>query len=109
MRLVVIESPLAGDVARNLRYLRDAILDCLKRGEAPYASHGFFPQALDDLVPEERALGIQAGCAWGDQADATVVYEDLGISSGMKYGIERAAQSGRPIEYRTLEKWRNKT
>lgn len=51
---VLIESPYAGDVERNIHYAREAVLDCLKRGEAPYASHLFFPQVLDDLKPEER-------------------------------------------------------
>ena len=39
MRLVVVESPYAGDVEANLAYLRRAMRDCLLRGEAPFASH----------------------------------------------------------------------
>lgn len=34
------ESPYAGDVNLNLRYLRAAMADCLRLGESPYASHG---------------------------------------------------------------------
>lgn len=44
MRLVIIESPFAGDVVRNLRYLRACMRDCLRRGEAPYASHALYTQ-----------------------------------------------------------------
>ena len=33
---VIIESPYAGDVEKNLRYLRAAMHDCLMRGEAPF-------------------------------------------------------------------------
>lgn len=104
MRLVIIESPYAGDVARNVAYAKAAVRDCLERGEAPYASHLFFTQSdlLDDAVPAQRALGIEAGLAWGATADATVVYTDLGVSSGMKIGIERARAHGRPVELRTL-------
>jgi hypothetical protein len=108
MRLVFIESPYAGDVERNLRYARAAMRDCLTRGEAPFASHCLYtqPGVLDDNVISERALGIGAGQAWGDKADATVVYDDMGVSPGMQYGIDRAIKAGRPIEYRKIPGWK---
>jgi hypothetical protein len=103
----MLESPYAGDVERNERYARLAMRDCLTRGEAPFASHLLYtqPGVLADYVISERTLGIGAGQAWGDKADATVVYDDLGISSGMQYGIDRAIKAGRPIEYRQLAGW----
>lgn len=102
MRLVILESPYSGDVALNTHYLRLAMRDCLLRGEAPYASHGLYTQAgvLDDNIPAERELGIEAGLTWGEKASATVVYSDLGLSNGMRYGIEVAKSVGRPVEYR---------
>jgi len=105
MRLVVLESPFAGDVEANIEYARKCMTDCLHRGEAPYASHLLFtqPGILDDTIPEERKLGMQAGFCWGEKADATVVYIDRGISRGMEEGIERAKQAGRPVEMRTLD------
>jgi hypothetical protein len=105
---VLIESPYAGDVERNLRYVRAAMRDCLTRGEAPYASHALYTQegVLDDLIPDERTLGIDAGLLWGAAAEKTVVYTDLGTSRGMEYGIKNAEKAGRPIEYRTLEGWK---
>jgi hypothetical protein len=72
------------------------------RGEAPLASHLLYTQALDDGDPDERKMGIEAGLSWGALADATVVYIDRGVSRGMKLGIERAKQEGRPVEYRRL-------
>lgn len=107
MRLVIVESPYAEDVERNLKYVRAAMADCLRRGEAPFACHALYtqPGVLDDTKPEERSLGMWAGFYWGEKADATVVYGDLGMSSGMKAGIARAEKLGRPIEYRTLEDW----
>lgn len=104
MKRVVIESPYAGDVEHNLRYLRAAMHDCIKRGESPYASHALLTQegVLDDKNPIERETGIQAGFAWREVADLTVVYTDLGITRGMKYGIVDAENKGRPIEYRSL-------
>ena len=104
MRLVIVESPYAGNEERNLDYARACMRDCLERGESPYASHALYTQegVLDDEEPEERALGIKAGFAWRRVADATVVYTDYGVSDGMKAGIIDAAIAGRPIEMRTL-------
>ena len=92
MRRVIIESPYAGDHARNLRYLRACMRDCIERGEAPFASHGLYtqPGVLDDKNPKERAQGIEAGFSWRVVADATVIYTDLGISYGMECGIKDA-------------------
>lgn len=106
MKLVIVESPYAGDVDRNVTYARACLRDCLERGEAPYASHLIYtqPGVLDDDDPDERMWGIHAGFAWGEQAEATVVYTDHGISKGMKYGIEAAEKAGRPVEYRRLER-----
>lgn len=101
MRLVLLESPYAGNVEENTAYARKCMADCLKRGEAPFASHLLYTQMLDDLKPEERSLGIEAGLAWGAKAAATVVYTDKGISLGMELGIERAHNQGRPVEFRT--------
>jgi hypothetical protein len=106
VELVIIESPYAGNVELNLKYAKMCVLDCLKRNEAPYASHLFFtqPDILDDTIPEERDLGIKAGLCWGEKAEKTVVYHDLGITPGMDRGIKRAMELNRPIEYRTLPK-----
>ncbi|MEK7414304.1 MAG: hypothetical protein AAB263_13395, partial [Planctomycetota bacterium] len=80
MRLVIVESPYAGDVERNVTYARAALADCLARGEAPIASHLLYtqPGVLDDLIPEQRTQGIQAGLAWARVADAAVFYVDHG-------------------------------
>ncbi|BBK37744.1 hypothetical protein STAQ_28220 [Allostella sp. ATCC 35155] len=103
-RRVILESPYAGHRERNLAYARRCLRDSLRRGEAPIASHLLYTQqgVLDDDRSDERLLGIEAGLAWGSVADATVVYADLGISAGMRRGIERAATEGRPVEVRML-------
>lgn len=104
MKLVILESPYAGDVDRNTAYLRRCLRDSLLRGESPFASHGLYTQdgVLRDDVPEERAHGIAAGFAWHQAASASVVYTDLGISSGMQRGIESAQRWGLPVEYREI-------
>ncbi len=89
MKRVVIESPYAGDIERNIAYAKAAVMDCLNRGEAPIASHLLFtlPGLLDDNNAEQRKLGIEAGTAWHAVADLVVFYEDYGISSGMQAAI----------------------
>lgn len=104
MRLVVLESPYAGDTECNVAYARACVADSLSRGEAPIASHLLYtqPGILDDGLPSERALGISAGLAWVLRADAMVVYTDRGISSGMNAAISFARKVGIPVEYRNL-------
>jgi len=104
MRLVIVESPYAGDIEANVEYARRCMADCLARGEAPYASHLLYtqPGVLRDEIPAEREAGIRAGFAWRQVADATIVYTDLGVTHGMAYGIADAKQRGTTIEYRIL-------
>lgn len=102
--LVLIESPFAGYVERNIAYARACVRDSLLKGEYPWCSHLFYTQEgiLNDNIPEERQMGIDVGLEWGAKSDKTIVYDDLGISRGMKYGIQNAEKAGRPIEYRKL-------
>ena len=104
--IVIIESPFKGSTpaeeAENTAYAKEAMRDSLYRGEAPFASHLLYPQMLDDADEDERRMGIEAGLRIGQLADRTVVYTDRGISPGMKYGIKRAEDEGRPVEYRSL-------
>lgn len=104
MKLVIIESPYAGDVIKNVAYARLCVKDSLHRGEAPIASHLLYTQdsILDDNVPAERKLGIEAGQAWGRVADLYAVYTDYGVSLGMKHGIETARKLGVTVEFRSL-------
>lgn len=101
---VVVESPFAGDIQKNIEYARKCMADCLKRGEAPFASHLLYTQdgILDDDIPHERELGIEAGFLWGELAEKVVVYQDLGISGGMQLGIDKATARDIPIEYRNI-------
>jgi hypothetical protein len=84
---VVIESPYGSDddavVAENVKYLDRCILDCLARGETPYASHKMLTTALDDRNPKQRALGIAAWLAVRRIAVRRVFYTDRGWSDGM--------------------------
>lgn len=106
MTCVIIESPYAGDVERNVAYAKRCILDCLNRGESPIASHLLFtqPGILNDDIPEERQKGISAGTAWIEKADIIVFYFDYGWSSGMNTTKQYAETyyPNTPREYRSI-------
>jgi len=127
---VVVESPLKGKIPKfassflgcvfglnklfeyfgrrnNRKYAKACIKDCLKRGEAPYASHLLFDQSglLNDMNEEERQLGMNCGFIWNEAAVLTAVYVDRGFSSGMKMGLENARKCNRKVEFRSLGRY----
>ena len=93
---VFICSNYRGDVETNVE---NAIHWCKKatnQGCLPIAPHLYFPQFLDDDIPNERELGI----AWGidilsDCDELWICSEN--ISDGMKREIEYARTQGIPI------------
>ena len=109
MKLVILESPFKASTLysqeEHIRYARAALRASCYLGEAPMASHLLYTQALDDDNQLERQMGIEAGLAWRFVAEATVVYQDYGISKGMEYGIKLAESIGKPVIYRSLEGW----
>lgn len=105
MDRVIIESPFAGDVQRNVAYAQAALLDSLMRGEAPIASHLLHTQVLDDLSPEQRAQGIDAGLEWMPVAHLAAFYTDLGWSNGMRRALDMANVLGLKTQFRRLGSW----
>jgi hypothetical protein len=99
---VILESPYAGDIERNIEYARLCMKDSLMRGESPIVSHLLYTQVLNDKIPEERNIGIEAGLAWMDAADMHVFYVDYGFSEGMITANKKAEQMGISIEIRTI-------
>lgn len=105
MKRVIIESPYAGNIARNLRYADLCLLDSLLRGEAPFASHLLYPRVLNDARSISRYLGIKAGFAWKKQAELTAFYINLGWSEGMLLALEECNKIGSPwVERKLSEK-----
>jgi len=108
-KLVILESPFAATneytVEENIEYARKCVRHSLSLGEAPIASHLLYTQdgILDDDIPEERQWGIDAGLAWKEVAQGSVVYIDRGISKGMEYGIKAAEAAGLTVEFRKIE------
>jgi hypothetical protein len=106
MKRVILESPYAGDIDSNIKYARECVKHSLSLGEAPIASHLLYTQKgiLDDNIPSERKLGIDAGLIWKEVADAHVFYIDLGISKGMQYAIESLSNKNVKVEFRKIYK-----
>lgn len=104
IKRVIVESPYAGDVKTNESYLNDCLKDCLERGEAPFASHGLYTRknVLDDTKPEERRKGIDAGFAWRNAADFTVIYVDHGVTNGMIEGARDCLKKDHTFLCRSL-------
>jgi len=106
MKRVILESPYKGknkhDEFENIYYARECMRDCLSRGESPSVSHLLYTQVLDDNIPEQRKLGMEAGQSWYEVADYCVVYTDFGISEGMQEGIKKARICGLEIIERKL-------
>ena len=104
MKLVIIESPYAGDISRNVTYARRALMHSLYSGEAPIASHLLYTQegVLDDGVLDERELGIAAGLAWRKVAELSVFYADYGWSPGMRKARALLEREHRPYEVRFI-------
>lgn len=100
--IVIIESPYAGQVERNMGYLADALRDSIDRGEAPFASHGLYTMALDDNKPTERELGIKLCEPFRAVASKTVFYTDLGWSNGMIAAFKHCDQNSLPAELRSI-------
>lgn len=104
MRLVILESPYAGDIRNNTIYARACVRDCLLRNESPIASHLLFTQEkiLRDEIPEERSLGIRAGLTWIRVADYSVFYTDKHWSPGMMGALHECLKGGYDFRIRSL-------
>ncbi len=101
-RCVCIESPLRGDVARNVQYADACMHDAMRRGEAPFLGHLLYPRIMNDQDAVMRARGIEAHLAWLRRADVVAVYCDLGVTDGMREAIELARSIGLECDSRAL-------
>ncbi len=104
MKKVILESPYAGDIKRNIKYARLCIKDSLNRGEAHIASYLLYTQKgiLNNSIESERMQGINAGLEWKKVADLQVFYTDYGISKGIQYGMDYAKEHNIHFEIRNI-------
>jgi hypothetical protein len=108
MKRVIIEAPYAASDEHSVEFYKDYLNACVKdslsRDEAPFASHGFYTQYLNDTILEERLLGIECGYSWMYIADAVVFYIDYNFSPDMLQAFEHARRLDKRIELRHLYK-----
>lgn len=104
--LVVLESPYSSQSAKGLierhNYAKAILNDSIERGEAPFLSHLFYTQFLNDKLKAERRLGMEVGWSFLRKADLVAVYLDLGWSDGMVEGLLEATKHGVPWEKRKI-------
>jgi hypothetical protein len=102
-RLLVIESPYAGDVAANVQFCENVCRYAVEQGYAPFASHLLYTRFLDDTVPAERAEGIECGLAWAGAAPADIWFclrPGEQPTRGMKYARHRYIVQGRAFIFK---------
>jgi hypothetical protein len=97
VRRVFVSSAYRGDVATNVEVARAACREVLRQGDAPFAPHLLYPDLLDDDVPAERALGIEAGRRWLAAAHEVLVVGT--VTAGMREEIAAAEALGIPVRY----------
>ena len=97
MRRAYICSPLSGNISGNIenakRYARYA-LEC---GMAPFIPH-FYALILNEEIPDERKLGMQAGLSLLWVCDEVWVFGDE-ITEGMKKEIIFAEKLNIKVKY----------
>ena len=96
---VIVESPYAGNVERNIRYARAACRWLLQLGKAPFAAHLIYGQCIDGSEGE-REFAMQAGMSWRSACakTTTLAFIDFGISAGMRAGMTHARSLGQEVE-----------
>lgn len=118
MDFVVVESPFATNTITlpngtqreilredNIAYACACLRDCLvNQGEAPFASHLLYTREgiLDDDIPDERTMGIQAGFDIGRKARRRLFYVDRGFTAGMRLAYWFAQEIGQECVLRRL-------
>lgn len=99
---VIIESPYAGDIERNKRYLARCKKWCLENGYSPYASHQMLTDVLDDNKPNEREKGIEAGFAFAEVGIMRIFFVDFGWSNGMKQALDHSQTNNLPFTTKNI-------
>lgn len=108
MKRLIVESPFAASeaysVEENVAFARKVCRHALLLGFSPYASHLFFtqPGLLNDDLPDERRLGIDAGLVWSTDVEDVWFALRPGekLSLGMTYAANRHRMRTARVQYR---------
>ena len=99
MKKVYICAPLSGDVAGNIERAKRYSEYALRCGAAPVTPH-FYALCLDDSIPAEREMGINAGLSLLWFCDEVLVFGDQ-PTDGMRAEIKLAHNLN--IKVRTIK------
>ena len=96
--MIYICSPYSGDTQTNTLRAREYCRAAMEEGYLPVAPHLYFPQFLDDTLPEERETGL---CIFERLLVRCAEVWVFGgrISSGMKREMACAEANGIPVRY----------
>ena len=100
--VVYVCSPFSGDPAGNAEKARNYCRFAADSGYAPFAPHLFFPQFLDDGIPEERELGLFMAIIMLTKCAELWVFGEQ-ITRGMAQEIRKAESRGMIIRYFTTD------
>ena len=100
--VVYVCSPFSGDPAGNAEKARRYCRFAVDNGYAPFAPHLFFPQFLDDDIPEERELGLFMAIIMLTKCAELWVFGEQ-ITRGMAQEIRKADSRGMIIRYFTTD------
>lgn len=100
--VVYVCSPFSGDPAGNVEKAQHYCRFAVDSGYAPFAPHLFFPQFLDDGIPEERELGLFMDIIMLTKCAELWVFGEQ-ITRGMAQEIRKAESRGMIIRYFTTD------
>lgn len=96
---IYICSPLRGNIEDNINKAKEYCKFVVAKMKAmPVCPHIYFTQFLDDNNELEREMGMDFGLRLLSECDRVIVFDNNGISKGMKKEIELANRLNIPVE-----------
>ena len=97
---IYICSPLRGNIEDNINKAKEYCKFVVAKMKAmPVCPHIYFTQFLDDNNELEREIGMDFGLRLLSECDRVIVFDNNGISEGMKKEIELANSINIPVGY----------
>jgi len=97
---IYICSPLRGNIEDNINKAKEHCKFVVTKMKAiPVCPHIYFTQFLDDNNELERQIGMDFGLRLLSECNKVIVFDDDGISEGMKKEIELANRLNIPVGY----------
>jgi len=102
MKLIYVASPLSGNVELNQHRARVYCRYVKDKGFIPYAPHLLFTQFMNDEVEQDRKQAMIMNAEMLSRCDELWVFNDFGISSGMRVEISLAGELNKQVIYTSL-------